>query len=79
MSKWNRYDMSCFIEYVQSKEFPVSASLDKYKTLTINQKIFLILQDMGMNEDRIKRIMHLSSGAFRTMSSRLNKKLKEYQ
>ena len=78
MKKWNRDDMSCFIEFYQSKDFTISALLgNKYKTLSIHQKLFLILQDMNIDEKEIKRIMHLSDGAFRTMFSRLNKKLKE--
>lgn len=74
---WNKADFLNFIAYYQVVNPDMSDRLDAcYDNLSPANKFFLILQDMGYDNDGIRRILCFSTGAMRAARFRIKSKMK---
>lgn len=78
--KWRKQEQNDFVEYycVQKKDF--SETFTHYESnLPSTLKMIVILYDMGMDNNNIKRIMNMSDGALRTARYRIKKRMRNKQ
>ena len=76
-ARWNKTDFSNFIAYyhvVNPAIFEYFSS--RYDNLSAGNMFLLILQDMGYDNDNIRRILHFSPSALRVARFRIKNKLK---
>ena len=72
---WTKEDFSNFIEYYKVINLPFVQSLEtEYDRLSSTHKFFMILTDMGKDDEEIQRILGMSYGAFRTAKYRIRKR-----
>ena len=72
--KWNKNDYETCTEYIRMKNPDLVAEIEnKYKGVSSRVKFFLIIEASGMNKLKIKNLLGLSDGAYRTMKSRATK------
>lgn len=69
--EWNKLEQIAFLSCYASKDIEYSLMLEESGNYTPRQKIFLILQHEGWSDNKIAEMMGLSSGALRTMKSRI--------
>ena len=69
--KWGRQEYNDFIEYYSVLNMPFVLDLEhNYNNLSYRLKVYMILVQMGKNEDEIATILGVSNNAVRTMKSR---------
>jgi tetratricopeptide (TPR) repeat protein len=74
--RWTNHDIKDFISYYMLKTPLFLTKMEReYARLTPGQQVFLILQDMSFDEEHIKEVLGLTSAAYRTIQSRVNKKI----
>lgn len=71
--EWNKAEQMSFLSCYASKDIEYSLTLEVSGNYTPRQKIFRILQHEGWSDNKIAEMMGLSSGALRTMKSRIKK------
>lgn len=72
---WSKDQMQKFIEYYKVVNLPFMLQMEHdYTRLSSGNRFFLILQDMGMSDDEMTRVLGVSDGALRTTRSRLRQK-----
>ncbi len=72
---WNRDSILKFVEYYKVVNLPFMLQLEQdYTKLSPGNKLFLILQEMGMTDQQMTHILGVSDGALRTTRSRLRQK-----
>lgn len=75
---WSKSDISKFVEYYKVINLPFVMQIERdYSGLTDNNRLFLILQDMGKSDTDISQILGISQGAIRTTRYRLRAKARE--
>lgn len=75
---WSKSDVARFVEYYKVINLPFVMQIERdYNSLTDNNRLFLILQDMGKNDADISQILGISQGAIRTTRYRLRGKARE--
>lgn len=75
---WSKSDVSKFVEYYKVINLPFVMQIEReYNGLTDNNRLFLILQDMGKSDAGISQILGISQGAIRTTRYRLRGKARE--
>lgn len=75
MQKWNKEDMSAFVDYYCSEHHDFQRELERLGSrTTYSERVYLTLLDMGFDAKQVKQIMVLSDGALRTMLYRLRRK-----
>lgn len=77
IAKWEKQDTKSFIEYYNTIKPDFTAGLNrKYKHLTPHQQIYLILQDMGLDEKHICEIMCVKADSLRVTKMRIKSQLR---
>ena len=72
---WSKSEVAKFIEYYKAINLPFVMQIEHdYSGLTDNNRLFLILQDMGKNDTEISQALGISPGAIRTIRYRLRAK-----
>ena len=72
---WSKDSILKFVEYYKVVNLPFMLQMDQdYTKLSPGNKLFLILQEMGMNDQQMTHILGVSDGALRTTRSRLRQK-----
>lgn len=72
---WHKSDFNDVIEYYRSVDLPFVLHLEQeYRSLSASDKFFLLLKEIGMQEEEIQQIMGLTDGALRTKRSRIKEK-----
>jgi hypothetical protein len=75
VATWHKSDFLDFVEYYRMLNLPLVVEIEStHKTLSHSSITFLILQEMGYDDESIKRILCLSPAAFRTKRSRIKQK-----
>jgi len=75
VATWHKSDFLDFVEYYRMLNLPLVVEIEStHKTLSPSSITFLILQEMGYDDESIKRILCLSPAAFRTKRSRIKQK-----
>lgn len=75
---WPKSDIAKFIEYYKAINLSFVMQMEHdYSGLTDNNRLFLILQEMGKGDAEISQITGTSAGAVRTARSRLRAKARE--
>ena len=76
--KWNNYDLKCFIEYYKAIHFPAYEVFEKkYSSLTIYNVFFMLLYEMGKNDQEVGQIMGLTPEGVRSARHRIRRRVKE--
>ena len=73
---WGKDDYKCFVEYYKAlhiKEFESIEKRYKNKHLTLRNMLFLILNEMGKDNNAISQIMGISPHSLRVIKHRLQK------
>ena len=77
VATWHKTDFMDFVEYYRMLNLPFVVELEStYDSLSPSSTTLLILQEMGYDDEAIKRILCLSPAAFRTKRSRIKQKEK---
>ena len=73
-AQWNNEDFDAMVEYYSSK-YPekVENIASAYSNLTSYNLFVLLLPEMGIAQDDIPRVLNTTSGAVRTMRSRISR------
>ena len=75
IGKWSKADMLDFIEYYRLINLPCVVHLENdYSKLSPRYIIFMILEDMGKDDNEICRIMTININTIRSIRSRINGK-----
>ena len=75
VGKWNNEDYECFIEYYKAINLPSYKRIEKaHPNLTLRNTLFLILHEMGKNDDEVGKIMGLSHEGIRSTRFRIRSK-----
>ncbi len=73
--KWSNEDYKCFIEYYKAIDLANYKRIEKeYPHLTLRNSLFLILHEMGKNDDEVEQIMGLSHEGIRSTRFRIRSK-----
>ena len=72
-TQWSKNDMQLFADYyyLMHPDFAISVK-EEYTTLSPTLALIVILTEMGFDQERIRDILGMSSGAWRTARSRIN-------
>ncbi len=72
---WSKDNILKFVEYYKVVNLPFMLQMEQeYTKLSPGNKLFLILQEMGMTDQQMTYILGVSDGALRTTRSRLRQK-----
>lgn len=72
---WSKDNILKFVEYYKVVNLPFMLQIEQdYIKLSPGNKFFLILQDMGVTDQKMTHILGVSDGALRTTRSRLRQK-----
>lgn len=75
VATWHKSDFLDFVEYYRMLNFPFVVEIEStYDSLSPSSTTLLILQEMGYDDEAIKRILCLSPSAFRTKRYRIKQK-----
>ena len=72
--KWKKSDQIAFLDYYAKIDAEYLLLLDNYKGLSPREKVYLVLQHEGKDEELLKKMMGLSAISLRVMKSRINNK-----
>lgn len=73
---WYKHDYQDFEIYYCMRDIPFSVVLqENYADLSPQQRFSLIMSHLGHSDDHIREVMGLSDAAWRTMQSRMKKKI----
>ena len=74
---WKKKDFDEFIEYYRTRRPEAVAEAEEgYSRLSSTHIFYLMLADMGVAGDDMRRILCLTDGALRTMRSRIKSRKK---
>ena len=72
--EWKKSDQIAFLDYYAKIDAEYLLLLDNYKGLSPREKVYLVLQHEGKDEELLKKMMGLSAISLRVMKSRINNK-----
>lgn len=69
---WGNKDFAHFIEYFRILDYPFVVHLEKdYKNLSVKNQFFMILYQMGKDDNEVCSVMGISDGTMRSTKSRI--------
>ena len=69
---WGKKDFAHFIEYFRILDYPFVVHLEKdYKHLSVKNQFFMILYQMGKDDNEVCSVMGISDGTMRSKKSRI--------